>query len=78
MASLRSNFLAAAVLIGCASEPELEAVEAAECRPVSFRACRADACRGVQQCLESGSWSSCQCTLTDSSTPDRAGNSSTD
>lgn len=61
---------------GCSSEEPVAAP--AECTVNTFRACETDACRGVEQCLEAGEWSACECVVTDASYADAAGDASAD
>jgi hypothetical protein len=70
---------AAAVLLllsACSSE-EPKAAQP-ECTINAFRACETDACRGVQQCVELGEWSECECVVTDASFPEASTDASSD
>ncbi len=77
LASQDRTLFALALLLG-ACEPAQPPQAKAECNPNAFRACELDACRGVQQCLESSKWGECECTITDATFPEAATDAGSD
>jgi hypothetical protein len=57
-------WFALALATACASEHE-PALTKRECVPNQFRACHADVCKGVEQCVDPGYWSGCDCVVGD-------------
>jgi hypothetical protein len=55
------------VLFAACTAEHSTAAPTEECRPFQFRACQTDACRGVEQCLDPGYWSQCDCVIVDAS-----------
>lgn len=64
------------VCAACQAEPA--SAPEPECSLNAFRACVADGCRGVQQCVEPGRWSACDCTVGDASYADVASEAAAD
>lgn len=52
--------------VACSSTPAATPLQP-QCTVNQFRACEADACQAVQQCVEPGLWSACHCVTLDAS-----------